>query len=82
MHHIWHSIPISQGDVDDAPAVISHVMFVGGAADVEGSREVGLDDGLESFRSEFFGGADKLTSGVIYKEMEGFVGFHYVFYLC
>mmetsp|Transcript_1096 Transcript_1096/g.2223 ORF Transcript_1096/g.2223 Transcript_1096/m.2223 type:complete len:290 (-) Transcript_1096:107-976(-) len=80
VHHIWHSIPISQGDVDDAPAVISHVVFVGGTADVEGSSEVSLDDGLESFRREFFGGADELTSGVVYEEMEGFVGLYYVFY--
>ncbi len=81
MHHIRHSIAISQGDIDDAPAVISHVMFVGGAADMEGSREVGLDDGLEAFGREFFGRADELASGIVYEEVEGFVGLYYVFYL-
>ena len=81
MDHVRHAVAIAEGNVDDAPAVVAHVVFEGVFAGVECACEVGVYDCLEAAGGEFLCRAYKLTSRVVHEQIEGSVGLYYVHYL-
>ncbi len=73
MHHPRHSIAVADGNINNRPTIVSHVLVVRLSAHKEGTLQISFHHGSEALATDFTGFGNELTPRIVNQHFEGAV---------